>query len=202
MINKDKEEKIKEEIIETARKLFQQYGLVKTTMEDIAKALGKGKSTLYYYYKSKNDIFADVIAKESKEVSAAAQIAVDRAKSASDKIIRYFKSTTESVTQKINLYNLVSGELSATLGTNIDLIVKLKKQTDGTEISFVRNILLEGCTTGEFSPFVESNCDLIAYSLVSSFRGILIGLLTSDNIHSWTERYDILSQIILKGLKT
>jgi len=200
MINK--EEKIKDEIIETARKLFQKYGLAKTTMEDIAKALGKGKSTLYYYYKSKNDIFADVIGKESKEVTAAAKIAVDRAQSASDKILSYFNSTTETITKKINLYNLVSGELSATLGTSIDLIVKLKKQTDATEISFVRNILLDGCTTGEFSPFVKHNCDLIAYGLVSSFRSIVIGLLTSDNIHSWTEQYEILSQIILKGLKT
>ncbi|OYW78704.1 MAG: TetR family transcriptional regulator, partial [Sphingobacteriia bacterium 32-37-4] len=45
-----KEEIFKEDIIREAQKLFQAYGLKKTTMEDIAKALGKGKSTLYYYY--------------------------------------------------------------------------------------------------------------------------------------------------------
>jgi AcrR family transcriptional regulator len=48
-----KEEIFKEDIIREAQKLFQTYGLKKTTMEDIAKALGKGKSTLYYYYQSK-----------------------------------------------------------------------------------------------------------------------------------------------------
>ena len=42
----DKEEIIVSEIIESAKKLFQQYGLRKTTMEDIAKSTGKGKSTL------------------------------------------------------------------------------------------------------------------------------------------------------------
>ena len=37
-----KEEIIRGEIVEVASKLFQQYGLFKTTMEDIAKAAGKG----------------------------------------------------------------------------------------------------------------------------------------------------------------
>ena len=46
-----KEEQLREESITAAQKLFQQYGLHKTTMEDIAKAMGRGKSTLYYYYK-------------------------------------------------------------------------------------------------------------------------------------------------------
>ena len=37
-------------------------------MEDIAKAIGKGKSTLYYYYKSKSEVFQDVIIREADEV--------------------------------------------------------------------------------------------------------------------------------------
>ena len=42
MITSPKDELIREEILKVAQKLFQQYGLKKTTMEDIAKALGKG----------------------------------------------------------------------------------------------------------------------------------------------------------------
>ena len=34
-----KEEIIREEVIETAQKLFQKFGFSKTTMEDIAKAM-------------------------------------------------------------------------------------------------------------------------------------------------------------------
>ncbi len=36
-------------------------------MEDIAKAAGKGKSTLYYYYTSKDEIFNAVIEDEMHE---------------------------------------------------------------------------------------------------------------------------------------
>ena len=50
-----KDELIVQDIINGAKKLVQQYGLKKTTMEDIAKAAGKSKSTLYYYFKDKED---------------------------------------------------------------------------------------------------------------------------------------------------
>jgi AcrR family transcriptional regulator len=63
-----KDDIIKDDILKEAQKLFQQFGVKKTTMEDIAKAMGKGKSTLYYYYCSKEDIFDAVITKEMDEV--------------------------------------------------------------------------------------------------------------------------------------
>ena len=63
-----KEEQLREEVVNTAQKLFKQYGLQKTTMEDIAKSMGRGKSTLYYYYKSKEEIFEAVIMQEIDEV--------------------------------------------------------------------------------------------------------------------------------------
>ena len=46
----------KERILSAAKNLFSRFGLEKTTMEDIAKAAGKGKSSLYYYFKSKEEV--------------------------------------------------------------------------------------------------------------------------------------------------
>jgi AcrR family transcriptional regulator len=45
-------------IINAAESQFIRFGFRKTTMEDIAKAAGIGKATLYYYFKSKEEIFA------------------------------------------------------------------------------------------------------------------------------------------------
>ena len=54
----------KEAIISAATSLFARFGLEKTTMEDIARAANKGKSSLYYYFKSKEEVFAEVIRSE------------------------------------------------------------------------------------------------------------------------------------------
>jgi len=41
---------VHEQILQEAKLLFSHYGINKTSMEDIAKAINKTKSALYYYY--------------------------------------------------------------------------------------------------------------------------------------------------------
>ena len=46
-------EEVRIYIVGVARKIFTRYGFRKTTMEEIAKASQMGKSSIYYYFKSK-----------------------------------------------------------------------------------------------------------------------------------------------------
>ncbi|REG87253.1 TetR/AcrR family transcriptional regulator [Winogradskyella sediminis] len=57
MSNTSKDEFVKTQIIEAAKTVFETYGFRKANMALIAKASGKGRSTLYYYYKNKEDVF-------------------------------------------------------------------------------------------------------------------------------------------------
>jgi AcrR family transcriptional regulator len=45
-------------------------------MEDVAQAIGKGKSTLYYYYKSKEEIFEAMMDLEVTQVLRHIRLAV------------------------------------------------------------------------------------------------------------------------------
>lgn len=103
MIVTQKEEIVKDDILKEAQKLFQQFGLKKTTMEDIARSMGKGKSTLYYYYCSKEEIFDAVISKEMAEVFNEAKDAAEKAQSAEDKL-RVFTITKIKALQKNQIY--------------------------------------------------------------------------------------------------
>jgi len=47
------------EILHAAAKVFAEKGVVKTKMVDIATEAGIGKGTIYEYYRSKEEIFAD-----------------------------------------------------------------------------------------------------------------------------------------------
>jgi AcrR family transcriptional regulator len=51
-------------ILDVTKKLIVHYGYAKTTLDDIAGALGMKKSSLYYYYKNKEDIMYEVIMRE------------------------------------------------------------------------------------------------------------------------------------------
>lgn len=61
----EKKEKLaqfhRENIVETAEKLFAQKGIAQTTMDDIAKTADYSKSTIYVYFRSKEEIYYYII---------------------------------------------------------------------------------------------------------------------------------------------
>ncbi len=59
---KQEERKVrKEAIIKGALKVFNNSGIDKTTMDEIAKESGFGKATLYYYFSSKEEVFIEIM---------------------------------------------------------------------------------------------------------------------------------------------
>jgi AcrR family transcriptional regulator len=55
---------VKSLIVEAATKYFSKYGFYKTTMDEIAKHIHKAKGILYYYFKSKEELFNEVLKQE------------------------------------------------------------------------------------------------------------------------------------------
>jgi AcrR family transcriptional regulator len=55
---------IKSLIVDSATKYFSKYGFYKTTMDEIAKHIHKAKGVLYYYFKSKEELFNEVLKQE------------------------------------------------------------------------------------------------------------------------------------------
>lgn len=51
----------RENILETAEKLFSENGIKETTVDDISKAADCSKSTIYVYFKSKDEIYNFII---------------------------------------------------------------------------------------------------------------------------------------------
>jgi AcrR family transcriptional regulator len=60
----DETNSVRNDIIEAARQVFSKYGYKKTSVNDIAKAAGKAKSSLYHYFESKEMIFISIVKEE------------------------------------------------------------------------------------------------------------------------------------------
>ena len=65
------ESDVREQIIESATKYFSRYGFHKTTMDEIAKNIHKAKGVLYYYFRSKEELFNEVLKQELDRLKAA-----------------------------------------------------------------------------------------------------------------------------------
>jgi len=196
-IVRSKDEVIREEVITAARDLFQRYGLIKTTMEDISRAAGKGKSTLYYYYSNKDEIFDTVIREDMEEVFTQVKTAVGRAVSAVDKLRTFNTTRIKMVNQKAALYSIVFGEIS----DNPQLIRRLKKNYESRELELLKSILSFGMTNGEFKKICDEDLDNLSYIMLSSLRGIERGLLEDNRIKKMGDRLDFILDLLCHGIK-
>lgn len=66
-ITKHPEER-KQEILETALGLFEEKGIQKTSMNDIAETMGVAKGLIYYYFRSKEELVEAVVKSFSEGV--------------------------------------------------------------------------------------------------------------------------------------
>ncbi|OAT87090.1 TetR/AcrR family transcriptional regulator [Desulfotomaculum copahuensis] len=66
-----KEQSNKDKILAAAGDLFSQKGINNTSIGDLAEALGISKGTIYYYYKSKDDIIYDIVDRNFQQLTGA-----------------------------------------------------------------------------------------------------------------------------------
>jgi len=170
-----RDEIIVRDIIDTARTLFKKSGFKKTTMGDIARGLGKAKSSLYYYYPSKEDIFEAVLHAEMDALLDQIHQAISEASTSKEKLIAYCRCRLNKLSQLQNLSDALKSEIAELHCVMTDL----KSKFDTTHVGLVKSILEEGVRNGEFKKLNIDNIEMVAYLMVSSFRGLAMPLMLS-----------------------
>ena len=194
----DKQEIIEQDIINGAKKLMQQYGLKKTTMEDIAKAAGKSKSTLYYYCKDKEEIFDRVINLEIDEFFNAVKTAVNKQSDAISMLKTYIVTKVKTLREKINLYTFaVENDLQGRLNKEF---TNLRNRYDNEEKKMISSILTKGVETSLFKKEITQEIDVLSELLVSCVRGIEMDIITHNKNKALTDKADLLVEMLIKGI--
>ncbi len=197
MIATSKDELIKDDILREAQKLFQQFGLRKTTMEDIARSMGKGKSTLYYYYCSKEEIFDAVILREMDDVFDMVKQSVAKALTAEEKLKAFALTKIKALQKKSNLYKIVRGEIQE----NMRCQKHLYNAYDQQETKLMKDILSFGITNREFASALEKELDILPSVIVSSLRGLERDMFIGNKYNRMEPRMETVIGILIRGLK-
>ena len=195
-----RDEIIVRDIIDTARVLFKKSGFKKTTMGDIARSLGKAKSSLYYYYPSKEDIFEAVLHSEMDELLQQIHQSIRHAASSKEKLTIYCRCRLIKLNELCNLSDALKSEISELHELHC-IMTDLKRQFDTTHVGLVKEILEEGVYNGEFKKINEDNIELVAYLMVSSFRGLAVPLMVSQNLSPRLDlQIDSIVDIMVEGI--
>lgn len=160
-------------IVEVARMIFTSYGFRKTTMEAIAAATKKGKSSIYYYFKSKEEIFRAVVEKEAIELKLQLDRTIQQDDTPVAKLKTYILFRLHHVRTVQNFYAALNDEYLS----GMDFILDIRRQFDLEEQQVVRGILDEGMRAGAFQ-LVSAEIGAVAISTM--MKGLELPLLLSD----------------------
>lgn len=161
-------------ILSAAQKKFGQYGLAKTTMNDIANELGMGKASLYYYFSCKEALFEAVIQKEQDEFLTYVSKILD-SESTAESLFKLFIKRRQVFFEKcINLSQLKYDSLTST-----PLACKLIGDFYKKEEEIVQAILKLGIAQNEFKQEMDIKSE--SELLVLMLQGIRLATIKRKN---------------------
>lgn len=189
-----KKQKREESILQIATEIFQKYGFKKTTIDDIANAAHKGKSSLYYYFKSKEDLFKSVIDKEAKSLKTIlTKIVEDTSLEPEEKFRKYIKTRMEKLRELINYYDALNNDYLSHYG----FINKIRERHDKDEQAFIVKILDEGVKKEKFE---IPDTNITAYAIVIAMKGLEIPIFITKEIDNSGEKINHLLNILFFGI--
>jgi len=131
--------KTRQKLVDVARQLFAKNGLNGTTMNDIAVASGKGRRTLYTYFKRKEDVYYAVIESELERLSDKLDEVASRSACPQDKIIALIYTHLSMIRETV----VRNGNLRAEFFRNIWTVEKVRKNFDEDEMELLRKVYAE-----------------------------------------------------------
>ena len=190
----------KEEIVEIAGQLFDRLGYENTSMSKIAQALGSGKASLYYYFKSKEELFLNVLRDEGYRYFEANRNCLEDEKDIIKKLKFY-------LTIPIQLAEHQSGIMMKMYFKIRKIRLKRAKQLADEMLesyfSGFREMLVEGIESGIF----RSDLDIERFMMVvfSNINGLLFMEIPEiekfNDIREKRKNYEYLLDIVLEGIK-
>ncbi len=166
-------DEVREQLVQAARQVFVRFGYKKTALDDIAREARKGKSTIYYYFKSKDDIFKAVIDAEAEIRAKTIDDQISTIDDPQQKLKTYIYVRMLTLKKVGNYYEAIKNDLL----DNLYFVNSLRTNHFDAEINLVKELLLEGI---EKDVYTIQNPELTAKTIVTLLQGFEVPLILKN----------------------
>lgn len=190
MINK---EEVRNRIILSAGQLFSRNGFNRTTLNEIAEATNMGKSSIYYYFKSKEEIFRAVVLYEANTLRSDLTRAIKSVESPVDKMRSYVFVRMKSFEKLSNYYNAIFDK-------NLDhfhFIESIREKYDREELAILRLILYHGAREKVFNII---NSEYTAMAVQTTLKGLEVPLFWKKKELNIESRLNAILDVLFHGI--
>lgn len=187
-------EEYRKSILQAASEIFNRFGYQKTTMDDIGRALRKGKSSIYYYFKNKEEIFQEVVESEVHKLRIRLFEAINAHEYPGDQLKGYILERMMGLKKFINLYSVLQTDYVG----HLDFVNHMREKYDKEEIEMVKGILDQGVQKDVFR---ISDTYLTSVAIVTAMKGLEIPLFITHPAEDKLElRLESLMNVLFNGI--
>jgi AcrR family transcriptional regulator len=190
MVNK---EEFRKKIIISAGQIFSRFGFKKTSMDEIAKALSMGKSSVYYYFDSKEKIFEAVVLSEANTLRNELTTAIKAVDSPIDKLKNYVFVRMKSFEKLSNYYNAIFDKNL----NHFEFIEKIREKYDREELAILRLIIYDGARKNVFN---VKNSEYTAIAIQTALKGLEVPLFWRKRQDNIENRLNAILDVLYYGI--
>ncbi len=185
---------VRDQVVEAATEYFGHYGFEKTTVSDLAKAIGFSKAYIYKFFESKQAIGEVICANRLAMIMALVDSAIAEAPTASEKLRRLFKALSETGSDLFfhdrKLYDIAAVAARDRWPSVKAHEVHLQQ--------VIQQIIREGRESGEFER--KTPLDETASAIYLVMRPYINPVQLQYNLETAGEAAVLLSALILRSL--
>lgn len=185
---------VRDQIVTAATEHFSRYGYEKTTVSDLAKAIGFSKAYIYKFFESKQAIGEMICANCLRQIESEVSAAVAETELPPEKLRRMFKTATEA-SLKLFFQDRKLYEIAASAATeNWQAVIAYEERIQ----KLLQEVLQEGRQTGDFER--KTPLDETAKAIYLVMRPYLNPLLLQHSFDYVGEAPMHLSNLVLRSL--
>ena len=181
-------------ILKVARYMFARRGAENTTMDDVAKASGFGRRTLYTYFSTREELYNEVIMSEVEGIIQKLDRVATMKISPDKKIIRFMKTHMKTVETLVLRYKVLRMDFLS----RSERIENFRLKIDTHEKKCLATIFQEGTMS---DMFIVEDFENTAILILSTLKGLERQFIIDDFGTQSQVQLELWEQILLRGIK-
>ena len=187
----------KQQIFQAALHCFASQGYHQATMDDIAAESGLSKGALYWYFKSKKELFLSLFQEVLDQLGRQwAQIAASQEMSAADKLRASLAMFRTELKELVPFFGVMMEAWALT--RHDEDVESLVRRFYDPYLDIMTQIIEEGVRNNEFDVHFAQATSLVIMTL---YDGIVLAMATGIWEHDWEEIIAAAEQMVFRGLR-
>lgn len=184
----------KDKILAVATRMFGKYGFRKTTVDEIASTAHKAKGSVYYYFKSKEELFLAVVTQEISVLKAGLTRPIDDSRDAAGMIRNYMLNRMTLMKDAVNYHESLKAEFADEFG----FLSECREDFTRFEIGLMKAVLDRGVRENAFQ---IKDTHATAQVIILAMKAIEVPFYHQNRISEYELTIIELLDILIKGLQ-